>query len=126
MSTRRFQTVTIATMALTLAAAGCGGSRSTPSTALSQQPLGTSVAPTPVPPPAPSTSHQSNASWKHDPRCSLEKLLVTEVALMDDGLIPDNARNESSAHVLSVITRAERSGGSCDAVRQRMRTLLSR
>jgi hypothetical protein len=116
MASRRFQAVTVATLAvLALAAAGCGSSPA----ALSQPALN---------PPPTHTAVQTSQTpgWKHDPRCRLDKLMVTEVALMDDGLIPDNARNESSAHVLAVISRAERPGGSCDAVRQRMRTLLSR
>lgn len=113
MSSRRFQAVTGATVAaLALVAAGCGGA--------SESSVTTATAPSTA------TQQSSAASWRNDPRCRLDKLMVTEVALMDDGLIPDNARNESSAHVLAVISRAERLGGSCDAVRQRMRTLLSR
>lgn len=62
----------------------------------------------------------SQGAWKHDPRCSLEKLVTVEVTWMDDGTIPDNAQNESSAHVLAEITKAEKQGGSCDDVRARL------
>lgn len=105
---RRFCLAMVAVM-LTLGATACGGSGNSSSVTTYSTAVTTASAP---------------ASWRNDPRCSLEKLLVTEVALMDDGLIPDNAQNESSSHVLAVVKKAERAGGDCDAVRQRMRVLL--
>jgi hypothetical protein len=91
-------------------AVGCGGGG------------GTTPYPGPSTPTSPITSPttQTAAGWKHDPRCTLTKLLTTEIAWMDDGIIPDNAKNESSAHVLATVTSAEKQGGSCDDVRTRL------
>lgn len=117
--------------------AGCGGS----STATTQPSSPASVpssdsgpttsvaaidtATTELSNPQPRHHRHHHASWKSDPSCSLTSLLVTEVKWMDDGTIPDNAKNESSAHVLAVIRDAQRAGGSCDDVIERMlRALL--
>jgi hypothetical protein len=90
--------------------AGCGGGGSSSATSASVSSPTTTTAP----------SATTASNWKSDPRCSVTKLLTSEIAWMDDGTIPDNAQNESSAHVLAKITKAEAQGGSCDEVRQRL------
>ena len=85
---------------------GCGGTANS-STAPSTRPPSSSATATPT-------------NWKADPRCSLGKLIDTEIEWMDSGVIPDNANNESSAKVLAGISRARAAGGSCEEVRARL------
>jgi hypothetical protein len=69
--------------------------------------------------------HDPPHSWQDDARCSTDQMLVQEVRWMDAGVIPDNAQNESSKHVLNAVDDARAGGGTCDEVLARFQQLLT-
>jgi hypothetical protein len=91
-------------------------------TTLPPQPTVVTTLP-PQPTVVTTTADTANA-WQTDSRCTTEDMTLQEVKWMDEGVIADNARNESSEFVLEQIQTAQAGGGSCDEVLARFLALM--